>query len=600
MKLTFAELSSVGPIRHQNEDCVGFWQPDDENERLLHGAIAAIADGVGGLSSGDIASQMAVDIALNTFKTAPKGGKATPILEQIFNEANLDIYNFSMQAEQRRMATTLSVCIFRNKEVAIGHVGDTRIYLVRNGQIKRLTSDHTYVEMQLKLGLISQAEAMDSELRSILTRTLGQNPVVQADFSKTVLYNADRIVLCSDGLHASMMEHEICDTVVRLSPADACEYFISTAENRGAEDNISVQIVRVDEVRQTSFYKGLSFGLGGPKKEEEQKPVVGLELDVGQVLDGRFEITDIIHRSGMSTVFKATDLTTGETVALKVPLMSLESDPAFFSRFEREAEIGKSLDHPGILKIIPFEGKSRPCIVMEYAKGQTLDRLLQNLGVLPIPDALKIASRLCDALQYMHEHGVVHRDLKPANIMICDDGSLRIMDFGIAKREAAKRITFGGFSPTMGTPDYMAPEQIKGKRGDQRTDIYSLGAIIYEMVTGEVPFQGPNVYAVMNARLVGDPPAPRTVNPAVTPEVEEIILHAMERDPFKRYHSAAEMKAELDHPESVRVTDRHKKLRRGVPWKRKLRRVRLVAITALVPIVLFLVFWLMFSRQMAK
>jgi len=311
MKLTFAELSSVGPVRHQNEDCIGFWQPDDENDRLLHGAIAAIADGVGGLSSGDIASRMAVDIALNTFKAAPKGGKATPILTQIFNEANLDIYNFGMQAEQRRMATTLSVCVFRNKEAAIGHVGDTRIYLVRNGQIKRLTSDHTYVEMQLKLGLISQEEAMDSELRSILTRTLGQNPVVQADFSRTVLYNGDRIVLCSDGLHASMMEHEICDTVTRLSPADACEYFISTAENRGAEDNISVQVVRVDEVRQTSFYKGLSYGVVGPKKVQEWNPPLGTEIHERQVRDGRFEIIDIIHQSGMRTVFKATYQTTG-------------------------------------------------------------------------------------------------------------------------------------------------------------------------------------------------------------------------------------------------------------------------------------------------
>src|SRR5215470_16958506 len=219
MKLTFAELSSVGPIRHQNEDCVGFWQPDDENERLLHGAIAAIADGVGGLSSGDIASRMAVDIALNTFKTSPKGGKATPILTQIFNEANLDIYNFGMQAEQRRMATTLSVCIFRNKEVAIGHVGDTRIYLVRNGQIKRLTSDHTYVEMQVKLGLISKEDAMESDLRSVLTRTMGQNPIVQADFAKSPLMNRDCVVLCSDGLHCSLMDHEIADAVRRMPPS---------------------------------------------------------------------------------------------------------------------------------------------------------------------------------------------------------------------------------------------------------------------------------------------------------------------------------------------------------------------------------------------
>src|SRR5262250_2362382 len=200
--------------------------------------------------------------------------------------------------------------------------------------------------------------------------------------------------------------------------------------------------------------------------------------------------------------------------------MSLEADPAFYSRFEREEEIGKALNHPGILKIIPVEQKSRPFIVMEFVKGQTLDRLMHTVGLLPVSDTLKIASRICDALQYMHEHGVIHRDMKPSNIMLCDDGTLRIMDFGIAKTEAMRRITFGAFSPTMATPDYMAPEQFNGERGDHRTDIYSLGAILYEMLTGQVPFQGPNVYAVMNARLRGDPPAPRKINSALSPQIE--------------------------------------------------------------------------------
>src|SRR6266704_3495289 len=156
------------------------------------------------------------------------------------------------------MGTTLSACIFRNKEVSVGHVGDTRAYLVRNGQVKRLTSDHTYVEMQLKLGLISREDAMSSDLRSILTRLLGQNPIVQVDFTKSALNSRDCVVLCSDGLHGSFMEHEIADIVTRMSPKDACDYFVNTAENRGAEDNVSVQVVRVEEVRQTAFYRGLS------------------------------------------------------------------------------------------------------------------------------------------------------------------------------------------------------------------------------------------------------------------------------------------------------------------------------------------------------
>jgi serine/threonine-protein kinase len=149
----------------------------------------------------------------------------------------------------------------------------------------------------------------------------------------------------------------------------------------------------------------------------------------------------------------------------------------------------------------------------------------------------------------------------------------------------------------MGTPDYMAPEQIKGKRGDQRTDIYSLGAILYEMVTGEVPFQGPNVYALMNARLIGDPPAPRSLNEYIPEEIEEIILHAMEREPANRYESAKAMKAELDAPESVRLSGRHKLLRPAAPWKKRFRHLRIAIVCTAIPVGMFLLLWLMLSRR---
>jgi serine/threonine-protein kinase len=293
----------------------------------------------------------------------------------------------------------------------------------------------------------------------------------------------------------------------------------------------------------------------------------GAPFQPGYLLDGRFLITEILSRSGMGTIFKAEDQQNGNRpVALKVPHLQYESDPNFFSRFKREERIGLELNHPFLLKFIPVENKSRPYIVTEYLKGCTLEHLLKAMRPLPEKDALKLASLVCEALQHMHDHGVVHRDLKPQNVMLCCDATIRIMDFGIARDTASRRITFAGNSSSMGTPDYMAPEQVKGKRADKRTDIYNLGALLYEMLTGAVPFQNDNPWAALNARVTGDPVAPRKLNPQLSAQAEEIVLRALRREPADRYASAAAMKAEIDTVEQVRVTGLADRLQEPIPW----------------------------------
>jgi serine/threonine-protein kinase len=395
-------------------------------------------------------------------------------------------------------------------------------------------------------------------------------------------------VQCTDGLYSVVLDDEICDVAGHLAPEQACAELIALAEKRGAEDNVSVQLIRINEIEHRHFYRG------APYYVKASTPAVSNEIQPGQMLDDRFEITDLINRSGMASIFKANDLQTGLTVAIKVPHMQFESDSATFSRFEREEEIGMMLHHPYILRIFAVEPekKSRPYIVMEYLQGQTLGALMREVHPLPERDAVKIASRICEALDYMHFHKIVHRDLKPQNIMICNDGTIRIMDFGIAKSLKMRRITFVGFSPSMGTPDYMAPEQVKGKRGDERSDIYALGAILYEMCAGAAPFEGESPYAVMNARLTGDPVAPRKINPKLTPAVEEIILHAMERNPADRYPAAAAMKAELDDYEKVELVERFRRLQRPQLWKSRFRALPLILFFAFTWIAGFLlIFW---------
>jgi serine/threonine-protein kinase len=345
-----------------------------------------------------------------------------------------------------------------------------------------------------------------------------------------------------------------------------------------------VQVIQVDRLVEPKYDQPISI----LKKTGGAQPVsMANEVKPGDVIDGRFEIEGVISRSGMASLFKAKDLTTKQTVAVKIPYMQLESDPNTFARFQREEEIGELLNHPNILKFIKVPNKSRPYIVTEYLEGKPLSTVMNEVRPLPIPDAVQIASYICGALAHMHENKVVHRDLKPQNIMICEDGTLRIIDFGIAKSTEMRRLTFAGFTPAMGTPDYMAPEQVKGKRGDERTDIYSLGAVLYEMTAGSVPFEGPNPFIVMNSRITGDPVAPRKLNPEISEALEEIILHAMEREPHRRYQSAAAMKAELDDPESVKLTGRHHQLISPKIWKARWQGSRLVILSAALPLLLF-------------
>ncbi len=308
----------------------------------------------------------------------------------------------------------------------------------------------------------------------------------------------------------------------------------------------------------------------------------------GKVLDGRFVITEVLSHGGMATVFKAEDRANGSAlVVIKVPHLEYESDPVFFSRFQREERIGLELSHPYVLRFIAVTNKSRPYLVTEYLDGRTLDQRLKESRPLPEKEALTIASRVCEALQYLHDNRVIHRDLKPQNVMLCGDGTLRIMDFGIARDSVSRRITRVGNSSSMGTPDYMAPEQVNGRRADRRTDIYSLGAVLYEMLTGTVPFHDENPWAALNARVTGDPVAPRKLNPDVTAQAQEIALRALQRNPADRYLTAAAMKAELDDAEHVRVTGLADRLQAPVEWKPSLlQRPAVLAVALLGPLVI--------------
>ncbi len=289
----------------------------------------------------------------------------------------------------------------------------------------------------------------------------------------------------------------------------------------------------------------------------------------------------------MASIFRATDLRSGQPVAIKVPHPEMENDPTFLARFEREAAIGRDLDHAGVMKVFPDEDPRHLYMAMEWVEGRELRKLLMERGKLPVERAVAITIGICSALDYIHSRGVVHRDLKPENIMVDKDDRTKLIDFGIAGRAGARQLTFGSLSQIMGTPDYIAPEQVNGKAGDARSDVYALGVMLYEMVTGKTPFRGPNPFAVMNDRLVNNPIPPRELDPEISPELQEVVYRALRRDPADRYATAGEFARDLEHLDDVEVADRPEL--REWDWRKRplVKSVLFYTGLALIPIMIF-------------
>jgi len=318
-------------------------------------------------------------------------------------------------------------------------------------------------------------------------------------------------------------------------------------------------------------------------------------LEAGSQVDF-YLIEAPVARSGMASIYRAIDTRDNRVVALKIPHPDLEADPILLDRFKRESGIGEKLDHPKVMRVFADEKRSRIYMVMEWCEGRLLRNILDE-GKIPHERAIRIAIGVLEALEYIHANGVVHRDLKPENIMVDADDNVKLIDFGIASDSAARRLTYANFTATLGTPNYISPEQVKGKRGDGRSDVFSVGVILYEMLTGKLPFSGPSPLAAMNDRLLNYPTPPRVADPSVSPQLQEILYRALERDPAKRYARAHEFIRDLEHPDQVGIEDRIE-LRNWQKRKSHLtRKILYYGALALIPVVILLLMVLVAHRR---
>ncbi len=282
---------------------------------------------------------------------------------------------------------------------------------------------------------------------------------------------------------------------------------------------------------------------------------------------GQYQIQQVIGSGGMATVYKAHHTRLDRTVAVKVMHPQYLADEQFQTRFEREARVIAKLDHPNIVSVYDYdEYEHQPYLVIKYIEGRTLKQAIRQ-GAIPLPEILRIMNAVAQALDYAHQQRVLHRDVKPSNIILADDGTPYVTDFGLARLAQLGESTLSA-DIMLGTPQYISPEQARGDQNiDHHTDLYSFAIILYELLVGRVPFSSDSAYATVHEQIYMDPPLPSQFDPEITPAVESVLLKALSKDPQQRYHSARELMQALEdalNASGLRVLDPNR-VRNAVP-----------------------------------
>ncbi len=274
-----------------------------------------------------------------------------------------------------------------------------------------------------------------------------------------------------------------------------------------------------------------------------------------QVFGDRYRIEETLGRGGMATVYRGTDTVLGRAVAIKVLAPQFAQDPAFVDRFRREAQAAARLNHPNLVGVYDTgSDNGTHFIVMEYVEGRTIEDFLSKGGRMMPERAIEVATAVCDGLAYAHREAVIHRDIKSGNIMITKQGRVKVMDFGIA-RITTTPDTLSQTAAVLGTAAYLSPEQAQGEPVDARTDIYSLGVVIHEMLVGHVPFRGESAVAVAYKQVHENPPPPSKENADVSPALDAVVMRALAKNPANRYQTADELKADLQRASRDEVVE---------------------------------------------
>jgi serine/threonine protein phosphatase PrpC len=520
LKIAVGQSSLTGP-RERNEDYCGVVTPTDE-QLSTKGALLVVADGVSGNAGGLEAAEMTVRSVLSDYYATPDTWEVHASLDKVLNAANRWLL---AQAAAHRdlagMATTLSMIILRGTRYYLAHVGDTRIYRLRQGQLQLLTTDHVWDR---------------PDMRHVLKRAVGLDQHLAVDYADGDIRAGDVFALMSDGVWEVLGQKAIHTTMgLYENPQMIADQLTRDALAQGGNDNATVMVVRIEQPGQETLSELLADGrdLAPPPR-----------MKVGEQLDG-FEVVELLHESRHSLLYKVRNLASGQHFVLKTLQPGLADDAESCQALLNEEWLAKRVVSRYVVQVMPLtlEKRSRLYYVMSWHDGATLQQRLDSGHHFSNTEVSRIGMEIMRGLGALHRLNIVHRDIKPANIHLGDDQRLRILDLGVALSAGLGSIA-GMQNP--GTPSFMAPELFEGEPASTSSDIYAAGVTLYHLLTrrypyGEIePFQHPRF---------GDPHAPTRYRPDIPRWLENIVLKAVARDPEARFETAEEMLLALEHGE---------------------------------------------------
>jgi len=529
LKVSVGSYSDKG-IKEENQDSIGHMIPTNLNLLSAKGAAFTLADGVSSSSEAKQASQTCVTGFLNDYFSTPDSWSVKKSGGKVLTSINTWLYSQSNQFQDisRGLASTFCGLILKSTTAHLFHVGDSRIYQLRANSLEQLTTDH-------RIHMPGEKE--------YLGRAMGVDYRLDIDYRKVPTEVGDLFFISTDGVHDYLSDKEIKKILTsdETNLTLICEQIVAHSLKQGSLDNVSCQLLRIDQLPSQDADEIFSKLTALPFPPE---------LYEGVVLDG-YRITRELHASSTSQLYLAIDTDTDEKVVIKTPSVNFEDDPAYLERFQLEEWAGRRLDCPHVIRTIEQHRPRRFLYyVMEYIEGKTLEQWIEDQTEVDLTMIRNIVSQAISGLRAFHRLDMLHQDIKPGNIMITAEGLVKIVDFGSTKIAGIADISTPiERKELLGTKHYTAPEYLIEQSGTTQSDLFSLGCIIYEMITAKLPYGDGLAKAADQRALNRLKYIPISNHIANIPHwVDKAVRTAVQIDPDNRYEKLSELESDLRKP----------------------------------------------------